>query len=57
MIIEILITKLLAKFLTESHWRWILSRLKHVTFKSYQLFNNIIDQFSAAKASKLCPWN
>jgi len=31
MIIEILITKLLAKFLAESHWRWIFSTLKHVT--------------------------
>ena len=27
------------------------------TFKSYQLFDNIIDTFSAAKARKLCPWN
>jgi len=31
MIIEVLITKLLAKFLTESHWRLIFSRLKYVT--------------------------
>ena len=50
MIIEILITKLLAKFLAESHWICD-------TFKSYQLFHNIIDTFSAAKARKLCPWN
>jgi len=25
-------------------------------FKSYQLFDKIIDKFSAAKARKLCPW-
>jgi len=31
MVIEIQITKLPAKFLTEGHWRWIISRLKHVT--------------------------
>jgi len=31
MIIEILIANLLAKFLTESHWRWIFSGLKYVT--------------------------
>jgi len=31
MIIESLITKLLAIFLIESHWRWTFPRLKHVT--------------------------
>ena len=31
MIIEILITKFLAKILAESHWRWIFSTLKYVT--------------------------
>jgi len=31
MIIEIQITKLLEKFLTESHWRYIFSRLKYAT--------------------------
>jgi len=32
MITDILITKLRAKFLTESHWHWIFCRLKHVTY-------------------------
>jgi len=31
MIIEIQITKLLAKLPTGNHWRWIFSRLKYVT--------------------------
>jgi len=38
MIIENLITKLLAKFLIESHWRWIFSRLKHVTHLNHISF-------------------
>jgi len=27
------------------------------TIKSYQLFDKVVDKFSAAKARKLSPWN
>ena len=38
MIIEIQITKLLAKFLTESHWRQIFSTLKYVAHLNHIIF-------------------
>ena len=38
MIIEIKITKLLAKLLTESHWRQIFSRLKYVAHLNHISF-------------------
>jgi len=38
MIIEIQITKLLAKLLTESHWAYIFSRLKYVAHLNHISF-------------------
>jgi len=57
MIIEIQITKVQAKLPSESLALDIFKVKICDTFKSYQLFDKIIDTFSAAKARKLCPWN
>jgi len=56
MIVDIHVTKLLTKRLTESHRCSIFSRWKYLTdtwFKSYQSFDKVIDKFAAAKARKL----
>ena len=52
MIIEILITKLPAKFVTESHWRWIFSRLKYVTHLNLISFLTVMESRDLVSVSR-----
>jgi len=58
MIVEFQVTK----FATKTYYKQSLALAIFLvklcdTFKSYQVFDKVVDKFSVAKARKICPWN